>query len=231
MAEAPQGDVALGMVCDGVGGLSNGEIASGHVVRTFSKWFDEELEEALLSSSPEGIKMRWKELLTGCNGRILSHGMKTQTKLGTTATALLILPGGDYIIAHIGDSKIFAFGNGIRVLTVDHTVTGVEVRAGRMTAADAAKDPRKSVLTQCIGAADTFMADFASGKANSKDLFLLCSDGFSNRISEQELQRTFTPLRFGSGNIILKNALSQVAETCKGRGERDNITGLAIGLI
>ncbi|MDR1272729.1 MAG: protein phosphatase 2C domain-containing protein [Clostridiales Family XIII bacterium] len=229
-AETPQGNVVFALICDGVGGMAKGEVASGYTTGAFSSWFDEEIGGSGALPNAEHIRACWLNLMMTCNESVLKHGQKGNIRLGTTATALFVLPDGEYVAAHIGDSRIFLIENGVKQLTADHTLVAAEVLAGRMSPTEAASDARKSVLTQCIGSSTDIMPDFFEGKAKSKDMFLICSDGFSNRVSEAELHKTFAPLRFGTTNQALKNALAYVAGLCKERGERDNITGVVISL-
>jgi serine/threonine protein phosphatase PrpC len=229
LAQTDMGKVVFAVVCDGVGGLSKGELASAGVVKAFSNWFEREFPKLYDKTNFHVVKTRWKAILDACNKQISSYGSKTGTKLGTTFTALLITESGNFLVGHIGDSRVYVYDKALKVLTDDHTVTGAAMRAGRMTPEEAAKDPRRNVLVQCVGASPELKPDFVSGKVSGKDAYLLCSDGFRNRLTHEELADAMRSVVSGRVSS-LKGLLSDLIETCKRRGEKDNITAVVIRL-
>ncbi|MCM3567296.1 PP2C family serine/threonine-protein phosphatase [Neobacillus mesonae] len=120
-AATPFGQVGLFVVCDGMGGLSHGELASAAVIRGLSHWFDNNLPELLrdqlekqtetgsLSGLAAVIQTEVEAAIKLLNEKILQYGERTNVKLGTTVTALFIL-NDTYIIAHIGDSRAYCLG-------------------------------------------------------------------------------------------------------------------------
>jgi serine/threonine protein phosphatase PrpC len=229
VAETPEGNIVFGLVCDGVGGLAQGELASAHVVTAFSDWFGSELPSMAGPDNADRVAARWEALLSECNDRIMAHGAKCGAKMGTTASAILIQTNGDYLIAHVGDSRIYEIGDSIRALTKDHTVVAAAVEAGRLTPQQAREDARRHVLTQCVGASPALKPDIFSGKAPKDSLILLCSDGLYNKVSDQEFHMILSPFRSASA-APMDRVLEDMVTTCKARGETDNITALLIRL-
>lgn len=101
------GQVAMAVICDGMGGLSKGEVASATVVRMFSNWFERVVSQGLFLYSMEEISEAWKRMLREENRRILEFGRKIHVNIGTTCSALFLM-GNEYVIAHVGDTRIYA---------------------------------------------------------------------------------------------------------------------------
>jgi serine/threonine protein phosphatase PrpC len=229
VVEAQEGGVAFGIVCDGVGGLASGELASAHVIHVFSRWFNEDLPSMIWPPDEHTIAMRWEALLSECNARILAYSEKTNAKMGTTASTILVRASGDYVLAHIGDSRIYEIGDGVKLLTKDHTVVAEAVDAKRLTPEQARDDPRKHVLTRCVGTAPTLKPEMRTGKASRNSFILVCSDGLYNRVEDRELGMLAPQLRSASQKTM-NGVLEGLVKTCKERGEKDNITALLIRL-
>ncbi len=101
------GQVAMAVICDGMGGLSKGEVASATVVRMFSNWFERVVSQGLFLYSMEEISEAWKRMLREENRRILEFGRKIHVNIGTTCSALFLM-GNEFVIAHVGDTRIYA---------------------------------------------------------------------------------------------------------------------------
>lgn len=231
LAEGVDGNrAALAVVCDGVGGLAKGELASASVVRAFSKWFDFFLAHFSAGIEPDKVKQQWSEILELYNRKITEHGEKTGAKLATTFSCLLLYGEGMYIIGHIGDSRIYSITSQIEALTYDHTVTATAVRLGRMTEAEALTAPGSNVLTKCIGSEMKPDVDFITGRAAPWQAFLLCSDGFRNRNTADELYAWLRPASASDAGAM-KSAIDTLIQQCKNRGEKDNITAILVSLM
>lgn len=85
-----KGQVVMAVICDGMGGLAKGELASATVIRRCSKWFEKDLPCEILSYSWEELSAEWIQMLKECNQRILEYGKSVDVKLGTTLSAVLI---------------------------------------------------------------------------------------------------------------------------------------------
>ena len=150
-----KGDMAFAVLCDGMGGLSKGELASATVVRAFDRWSDEQLPELCKSSNPDIdsliLERQWDEVIQQQNEKIKAYGKAHAVNMGTTVVALLVTQKAYYII-NVGDSRIYSLSDHIERLTTDQTYVQREIMNGNMTQEQAMKDPRRNVLLQCVGA-------------------------------------------------------------------------------
>jgi PPM family protein phosphatase len=230
IAETSVGKVVLAVVCDGMGGLSKGEVASASVINAFSDWFEKELPTQLANNDRDGIQYRWDRIIKEQNQRISAYGKGLSIQLGTTLTALLLIDTKFVLIGHVGDSRVYRLNQQIETLTDDQTVVGREVKRGNMTTEQAEKDPRRNVLLQCIGASRTVEPDYIYSKADQGDVFLLCSDGFRHMISDQEIYNAFSP-KAVTDEGYMEEKIKELVELIKQRKETDNISVLLIKIV
>lgn len=226
-ANTDRGTVLLAVVCDGMGGLSKGELASTQVLAAFSDWFERDLPELVRKGSLEEVLFsRWKQLLERENKRLAEYGTRNGISLGTTVTAFFIVEK-EYYLIHIGDSRVYELTNRILQLTQDHTVVAREVAAGRMTEEQAKTDPRRSVLLQCVGASPVLEPFEKKGVLAQDAVYLLCSDGFRHTITEEEMFHQLNPKAL-KNEPEMTARLKALTETIKIRKETDNITAVII---
>ena len=150
----------LAVICDGMGGLSQGEVASASVINAFSDWFEQELPAQLAKWDMEDIQYRWDRMIKEQNQRIAEYGRSIDIQLGTTLTALLLIDSQFLLIGHVGDSRVYRISKQLEVMTEDQTVVGREIKRGMLTPEQAEKDPRRNVLLQCIGASKLVEPEF-----------------------------------------------------------------------
>ena len=226
VAQTDFGNVLLCAICDGMGGLAKGELASATMVRMLSKWFEEEFPELLYQGiREESLKKSWSDLIERANQKISSYGLVRHINLGTTM-AVLLITDQNYFIVNVGDSRIYQLKKGFGQLTKDQTVVQREVDLGKITEKDAGKDPRRNILLQCIGASQTINPQYVTGKVESGNLFLLCSDGFRHVVTPEELQQ-YLKAEFKNEHEM-KNSLLFLTELNKSRYETDNISAALI---
>lgn len=225
-----RGNIVFAILCDGMGGLQQGEFASKTVVEAFKAWGKEHLPDYALGEFVDaGIRREWTELVNRCNQYLHAYGRDRGISLGTTLTVLLMTEERYYIM-NIGDSRAYALEAGIRQLTRDHTVVQREVDLGKLSAYDAEKDSRRNILLQCIGASDQIYPDFFFGAPEPKATYLLCSDGFRHEVSGEELYQVLQRNRRESLED-LEGALKILLRWNLERQERDNLTAIAISTI
>jgi serine/threonine protein phosphatase PrpC len=224
-AKTEAGQCILAVVCDGMGGLSKGELASATVVRRFTDWFQNELPEML--EDIEEIKQSLSRLIEEQNRKILEYGHREGIQLGTTASALLIVPDGRYIIVHVGDTRVYEIGNEILQLTEDQTFVNREVKRGNMSKEQAARDKKRNVLLQCIGVADGVEPELVAGITKPGNAYLLCSDGFRHELSDKEIFDNIVRMQMKETGAIAK-MLSGLVHLNEERGEKDNISAILI---
>ena len=221
-----------GVICDGMGGLKKGEVASAAVIEVFSKWFENELPCLLALKNPaEEIRYRWDRMIKEQNQVIAEYGRRYHMQLGTTVTAMLFFDSDSYLIGHVGDSRSYRItDSAIEALTLDQTVVANEVRLGRLTPEQAERDPRRNVLLQCVGASRIVEPDYIFGKAAAGECYMMCSDGFRHVVTAGEIQRAFSP-RNSNSEAEMKESLTELIELNKTRGETDNISAILIKIM
>lgn len=218
-------EILMAVVCDGMGGLSKGELASATVVRAFRKWFDEELAYELTNPDMNVIGSKWSYMLKDLNADILSKSKTLGTSMGTTFTGILFYQKY-YVIVHVGDTRAYHIGSGLEQLTNDHTFVAREIRNGTMTPEQARTDKRRNMLLQCVGASESIEPDIVVGEIQ-KGVYMLCSDGFRHEITEKEILAAFNPKKLKNKDVMHLNA-KELIEKNKSRQEKDNITVVLI---
>ena len=228
-AETTDGRMIMTVVCDGMGGLDKGELASKSIINAFENWFENDLP--LIIAKPnviEEIKYQWERLVKILNASIGEYGNNNYISLGSTATALIIMPNGEYIIVHVGDTRIYRIRSGeIEILTKDQTFVAREISMGRMTPEQAEVDPRRNVLLQCVGASKAVYPEFSVGKAYSGECYMMCSDGFRHQITENEILAVLNPV-YCVSESEMESRLASLIEINKARKEVDNITAIMV---
>ena len=225
-ADSPKGEVLMAVICDGMGGLSNGELASATVIRSFSKWFDEELPFELEYANMQIIGAKWSMRLKELNAKILEYSKRTNgSGMGTTFSGILFV-GDQYVIAHVGDSRVYHIDSSLKQLTTDQTFIAREIRRGTMTPEQARTDKRRNMLLQCIGASRAVEPEVLTG-ITQRGAYMLCSDGFRHEISEGEIYESLNPVNLMNKEAMHNNA-KYLIEQVKNRGERDNISVILI---
>lgn len=224
-AASAQGEVLLAVVCDGMGGLAKGELASATVIRAFSKWFDEELLRTPGSLDMQAIGARWTQLLQQLNDQIADYGSRIGVAMGTTFSGIL-LANEQYVIAQVGDSRIYHVGSALRQLTTDQSFVAREVSRGNMTPEQAKVDKRRNLLLQCVGASKTMVPQILCGTVEP-GTYVLCSDGFVHELQEWEIYETLCPQNLGDREDMHAKA-RRLIDLVKARMEKDNISVLLV---
>lgn len=227
IAETGDGkQVAMVIVCDGMGGLDKGELASATVIRRLSAWFMNELPKKLNNFYWDDVSKEWTILIKQMNQQLIQYGKMIKVNLGTTVTAMLIVDE-EYMIAHVGDSRAYRISDGISQITEDQTFIAREIKSGNMTPEEAAKDKRRNMLLQCVGASRDVEPVMTFGKVMANEVYMLCSDGFRHKISEEEIYENFYPRGINTPTDIERKEKHLVAMV-KARQEKDNISVVAI---
>lgn len=221
------GKMVFAVLCDGMGGLAKGEIASSETIRAFNDWFCRSLP-SLLSEKIEDslIRQQWSDIVRIQNERIKSYSHSLNLNMGTTVVAGLFTQNRMFLM-NVGDSRAYEIMYGVRQITKDHTVVNDEVEKGILTPEQAKNDPRRNVLLQCIGASDSVYPGFYFEDVKSDAVYMLCSDGFIHEITENEIFSVMKPENM-TDKITMKKNLDLLIETDKQRLEKDNISVIAI---
>jgi len=223
VVNTPQGRMVFAVLCDGMGGLDKGEVASAAVIRAFDNWLLNELP--LLCNAPiedSVIRTQWNAIVAEQNSKIKMYGGSQGVRLGTTLVAMLLTQTRYYIL-NVGDSRAYEISDSVKQITKDQTFVAREVELGNMTAEQAEIDDRRNVLLQCVGASEEVYPDMFFGETHGNAVYMLCSDGFRHEISANEIFDKFNPGVLLDENIMNKNA-EYLIELNKLRQERDNIS-------
>ncbi len=224
IVDTKDGLVAFGIVCDGMGGLSKGELASKEVIIAFCDWFDNVLIDDIATGNFEEAKLinQWNDLVQSQNKKLGEYGVANNLQLGTTLSAILMYKDSYYIV-HVGDSRIYRLTDRAAQLTNDQTFIAREIAAGRMTPEQAKTDPRRSVLLQCVGASNVVTPEFVKGDLEKGAVYMLCSDGFRHQITEEEIINKIGP-KAATDEEKMKYGCIYLTELVKNRKENDNIS-------
>jgi serine/threonine protein phosphatase PrpC len=211
LARAP-----LFVVADGMGGAQAGEVASRIAVESFEPGLPE-------TPHPE---LELAGLARAANARIheLSHAHAEQAGMGTTLTAVYV-GEQEVAIAHVGDSRAYCLRDGqLLRLTDDHSLVDELIRQGRLTPEEAIEHPQRSVITRALGPEGIVEVDTRSFRARDGDVYLLCSDGLTTMISEEEIAMALL------AHERLRDAGEALIAAANHAGGRDNITVVLIRL-
>lgn len=224
IVDTDMGKVAFAIVCDGMGGLAKGELASKEVIMAFCDWFDDTFMDDIEGGSftEERLVKEWNDIVQTQNNRLGQYGENNHIQLGTTISALLIVEN-QYYTVHVGDSRIYQITNEVQQLTSDQTFIAREIAVGRMTSEQAKTDPRRSVLLQCVGASQVVQPEFKKGVVEADAVYMLCSDGFRHQITSQEMLEKIGP-SVALDEEKMKYGCIYLTELVKNRRETDNIT-------
>ncbi len=200
----------LFVVADGMGGAQAGEVASRIAV------------EAFQGGLPGGAEPERElaELALQANTHIheLSHTNAEQAGMGTTLTAVYV-GESDIAIAHVGDSRAYCLRDGeLLRLTDDHSLVDELMRQGRLTPEEAIEHPQRSVITRALGPEPAVEVDTRSFRARAGDVYLLCSDGLTTMLPEQQIADIL------NGRASLRDAGEALIAAANEAGGRDNIT-------
>jgi len=222
-------DIGLYVVCDGMGGHAGGETASRLAVQTIEKELisaklridDPFSAKASLPESPLAGVLR--EAVEGACAAVFRSSRANPELAGMGTTCISLLVQGDHaIVGHVGDSRAYLVRDGqVWQLSEDHSLVNEQVRAGLLTEEEAKHSRLKNIITRSVGFEEDVLVDVVGVETRSGDKFLLCSDGLSNLIDNDEIR-----------DALVQTALDQVPEMliqlANSRGGDDNITVIAV---
>ena len=197
-------------VADGMGGAQAGEVASRTAAEVFERIGDE-------VGTPEE---RLTRLAQKANRRIYDLAQRDASRrgMGTTLTAAMLTPEG-LSVGHVGDSRAYRLRGGrLEQLTDDHSLVAELERSGQLSREAAEHHPQKSVITRALGPEDHVEVDTHTHAARTEDVYLLCSDGLTAMISDEEVAAILR----GTGSLA--EGAEALVRAANQRGGKDNIT-------
>ena len=218
-------DSGLVILADGMGGHNAGEVASELAVRSVT----DALEEVLSPDVKDACKMDFKEVVhdavTFANDEINLHA-KTHpecTGMGTTIV-MTLFHKNKVIIASVGDSRIYRFRKGeLKQVTTDHSLVQEMIDNGYMSEEEAINSSNRNLITRALGIAEEVDVDVAEDKVEKNDIYLLCSDGLSDMITDDIIFSTLVKSRQD-----LKRATKNLVELAKEHGGHDNVSVILV---
>jgi serine/threonine protein phosphatase PrpC len=211
----------LCILADGMGGYTGGEIASRLACVSAADYIKKNFEDGKPYTKEELMQIV-SDAMQQANAIVYekSREEKELEQMGTTLEICLIY-NNRVFIGHIGDSRIYRIRQGImRKITVDHSYVQKLVKDGTITKEEAIHHPKKNMLMKALGCEEKIEPDIMVKGFNSNDIILICSDGLTNMIAEQEIY-----------NIIVENietATQNLIKKAKELGGYDNITVIII---
>ena len=209
------------VVADGMGGHGNGEVASRIVADVVRR----SLTPKLPWTADDGGQ-RLRQALEEANRRVLeaAHGDKALSGMGATAVVATLGPRGSYL-ANVGDSRAYLLRAGrIAQLTDDHTWVREQVTAGLLSETQAMNHPFRSVVTRALGGEDEVMVDVSTLDPRAGDVYLLCSDGLTAVLGDEEIRAQLETER------SLTEACRRLIEAANEGGGPDNITVVLVAV-
>lgn len=170
------------MVCDGMGGHAAGQIASELACKTFI--------DVYLNHPASEVEQALRAGVVAAHRYVSDVGQAVAARkgMGTTLSGLVIRQGA-YYVAQVGDSRIYRLREGtLTQLTHDHTWVDEMIRMGKLTPEEAENHPYKHVLTRAIGGEGPVEPDIAVEPVFEGDVFLLCSDGLTNHVTDDQIR-------------------------------------------
>ncbi len=182
-SEEPVGNLPnLFIVADGMGGHNAGDFASSFAVQTF-------LHSVLEDENQNPIKII-RSAIEEANLKVLEKARTHADMSGMGTTMVLVTVVDDYAyVANVGDSRLYLIENGITQITKDHSLVQELVRRGLLTKEEAQHHPDKNKITRVIGIGPEIEVDFFDIHLKENSTLLLCSDGLSNMVSDEEIWR------------------------------------------
>lgn len=207
------------VVCDGMGGVSGGEVASSICVERVSEALKRGYRKNMTVKSIENILTT---AIIAANAAVFKESKADLTLkgMGTTVVATIVL-GDIAVIAHVGDSRAYLLNDEITPITKDHSYVQLLVDTGKITELEAAYHPDRNVITRAVGIENYVDVDINVVDINSNDKLLLCTDGLNGYVADGYILKLVDEY----GDL----AVEKLVEAANDAGGRDNITVVVIG--
>ena len=233
MNEVPEGiGYYLAIVADGMGGAAAGELASSlavqHIIRVLTGDLLGFREGA--PSIPTNIPGRLTDAVQEANDVIFTRALEEPSfaGMGTTVVVLLTFNGSAFW-ASVGDSRLYLFRQGeFRQVTEDHSYVNELVRQGNITSEQARRHPKRNLITRSVGSEDVLKVDTGSFKLSTGDLLLLCSDGLSGMVHDDQLKSIQQEMK--QSQLTCRETVSRMVAMALEAGGTDNVSVVLLEL-
>lgn len=211
----------LFVVCDGMGGMAAGEMASATAVMEFLECYSDQKE----SGNP--VEERLNQAVLSANLRVLQMAQQDAMLqgMGTTLVAACV-EATTLFVANVGDSRAYFLRNGECVqITQDHSFVAEQLRGGLLTADEAQASPLQSLITRAVGQNEQVEPDIFTADIEHGDIILLTSDGLTRYAAAETIAELIL------GSETLDDACSALVEHAKAKGAVDNVTCMLVQLL
>jgi len=212
-------NVAVLVVCDGMGGANAGNIASVIAAEAFMRYIGKYLED-IGNLSEIGVRM--SEAVQIANSSVYDKSLRDVdfAGMGTTLAAAISTDDGE-VIVNVGDSRVYHITlYGIKQITKDHSVVEDMISSGDLTRFEARRHPKKNLITRALGTSSKEEPDVFYLNLQRGEYILLCSDGLSNVVFDSEI---LFELQRGA---CVRECCEHLVQTALSRGAPDNVTAV-----
>lgn len=190
-----RGVATWGLVCDGMGGAQNGRLASAVAADCMEEMLYQQLRDDEPAGERDFTRMQ-EDAIQLANAEVFARSGGGQAMMGTTVVCA-VANAGKLHLAHVGDSRAYLFENGkLRQVTRDHSMVQEMVDMGTITSAEATRHPERNVITRALGVEDKVEPSYSTLDMAPGAMVLLCSDGLTNMLSFDELQKMMETVDF-----------------------------------
>lgn len=216
-SDTPVGNLPnLYIVADGMGGHNAGDFASRYTVGAIKEFIAESGEKNPIKLIDEAIRLANKGILREASEHEELFGM------GTTVVVTTVIDEYAYT-ANVGDSRLYLYEDGeLRQVTKDHSLVEEMVRMGELTEEEARVHPDKNIITRAVGVTGDVEADFFDYRVSPDTTILMCSDGLSNMVEDEEIRTVL------SKPHALADLAQELISAANENGGKDNIAVLLI---
>lgn len=214
-------DTAVAVVCDGMGGVSGGQLASSLAVSTF---MDTLHASAHSDMTAEQVREMEALCVQEANRVVYERSREDAAYHGMGTTLVAVIASADTaVICNVGDSRAYHIGpDGITRVTRDHSVVESLIESGNITPEEARNHPNRNLITRALGPDKSIECDCFTIALAEGDSLLLCSDGLIVTVEDEEMSSIIRAAKDG------EQALEQLLELSKQRGAPDNVTAVLI---
>jgi len=223
---AADAEIGLAVLADGMGGYNAGEVASGIAVELIRT----ELKAALEGRAPEELNGQGAEQLivekTGRANNAIYQAAQSQPQFSGMGTTLVVAVWCDnrMSVGHVGDSRLYRLrGEVLEQITRDHSLLQEQIDSGMITREQARHSQNKNLVTRAVGIDPEVETEVHTYPVQPGDMFLLCSDGLSDMVTDEDIQLTLSSL---AANLPL--AAQQLVQQANDNGGRDNISVILV---
>ncbi len=207
----------LFLVADGMGGHKAGDLASRYTVET--------LTDSIKKSASDNPITIINDAIIEANTKLLEKAAESEqyTGMGTTLVVCTII-GESMYVANVGDSRLYLYDGRLSQITRDHSLVAEMVALGKLGRDEARRHEKKNVITRAIGGAKEIMADFFEAELTAGNRIIMCSDGLSNMVEDEEIERVL------ASDIPIEDKTKQLLGRANENGGKDNIAVVIIEL-